>query len=115
MSSFSWLLIDGKANLLICSTMYYYCRHFVCLGVVFILSLLPFGFVFVIFSKQKYFWWLSISTGYTLLGLCGIRVVAETDWDSVKRRRLDGANSLLSRFIQKHWLFVLLSFVWFVP
>lgn len=56
----------------------------------------------------------NIFLGYTL-GLCGFDVVAENDWDSVQRRRLDGANSLLFRLIQNiAYLLVFLLFG-FIP
>lgn len=48
------------------------------------------------------------------LGLCGFDVVAETDWDSVQRRRLDGADPPLFTLIQNIWLFVVSSLLCFV-
>lgn len=66
---------------------------------------------FIIFPKQYFF---GISTGYTL-GLCGFGVVAETDWDSVQRRRLDGANSLLIRLIQNIGYLLFFVLFCFVP
>lgn len=50
-----------------------------------------------------------------LLALCGFDAVAETDWDSVQRRRLDGANSLLIRLIQNIGYLLFFVLFCFVP
>ena len=71
---FIGMLFDGKLILWMFSTMY--CRYFVCLGVMFIF-LSSFLCVVDIDLHGIYSWLLRYSY-----------VVAETDWDPVKRRRL---------------------------